>query len=128
MSCSGSPRFRPRPPSTRPSRSPRSSGPPSRADSSTACWTGSCACVELVAEHAQVTVGGNHEYAVTGRLDLTWFNRYARAAAEWTQERLDDDHRAWLGALPLVSEVADATLVHASPAQPEEWDYLLTAE
>ena len=85
-------------------------------------------CVELVAERAQAVVGGNHEHAVAGRMDLAWFNRYARAAAEWTRERLDDDHRAYLGALPLVREVADATLVHASPAQPEEWDYLVTAE
>jgi len=85
-------------------------------------------CVELVADRAQAVVGGNHEHAVAGRLDLAWFNRHARAAAEWTRERLDDDHRTWLGALPLVHEVADATLVHASPAQPEEWDYLVTAE
>jgi len=85
-------------------------------------------CVELVADRAQVVVGGNHEHAVAGRLDLAWFNRYARAAAEWTRERLDDDHRDWLGALPLVHELADATLVHASPAQPEEWEYLVTAE
>ena len=86
------------------------------------------ACVELVAETAESTVAGNHEYAVAGRMDLEWFNRYARAAAEWTRERLDDDHRAYLGALPLAREVAGATLVHASPAQPEEWDYLVTAE
>ena len=85
-------------------------------------------CVELVAERAQAIVGGNHEHAVTGRMDLRWFNRHARVAAEWTAERLDDDHRAWLGALPLVSEVADATLVHASPAQPDDWDYLVSAE
>jgi len=85
------------------------------------------ACVDLVAERADAVVGGNHEHALAGRMDLAWFNRYARAAAEWTRERLDDDHRAWLGALPLVREVADATLVHASPAQPEEWDYLVTA-
>jgi len=86
------------------------------------------ACVELVAERAQASVGGNHEHAVAGRLGLEWFNRYARAAAEWTRERLDEDHRAYLGALPLTAEVAGATLVHASPAQPEEWDYLVTAE
>ena len=86
------------------------------------------ACVELVAERAEAVVGGNHEHAVAGRLDLAWFNRYARAAAEWTREQLDDDHRAYLGALPLVREVAEATLVHASPAQPEEWDYLVSAE
>jgi diadenosine tetraphosphatase ApaH/serine/threonine PP2A family protein phosphatase len=86
------------------------------------------ACVDLVAESAEATVCGNHDHAVAGRLGLEWFNRYARAAAEWTRERLDDEHRAYLGALPLVREVAGATLVHASPAQPEEWDYLVTAE
>ena len=85
-------------------------------------------CVELVAERAEAVVGGNHEYAVAGRLSLAWFNRYARAAAEWTQERLDEDHRAYLAGLPLVREVGDATLVHASPAQPDEWEYLVTAD
>jgi diadenosine tetraphosphatase ApaH/serine/threonine PP2A family protein phosphatase len=84
--------------------------------------------VELMAERAQTIVGGNHEYAVAGRLDLSWFNRYARAAAEWTHDRLDDDHRAYLAALPLVTEIGDATVVHASPAQPDEWEYLVTAE
>ena len=86
------------------------------------------ACVELIAERAQAIVGGNHEHAVAGLLSLGWFNRHARVAAEWTRERLDEDHRAYLGSLPLLTEVGDATLVHASPAQPEEWDYLVTAE
>ena len=85
-------------------------------------------CVELIAERAQAIVAGNHEHAVAGRLPLEWFNRHARVAAEWTRERLDEDHRAYLGSLPLLTEVGDATLVHASPAQPEEWDYLVTAE
>jgi diadenosine tetraphosphatase ApaH/serine/threonine PP2A family protein phosphatase len=85
-------------------------------------------CVELLAERARAIVAGNHEHAVVGLLDLSWFNRYARAAAEWTRERLDDDHRAWLGGLPLTAELADATLVHASPEAPEEWDYLVTPD
>jgi diadenosine tetraphosphatase ApaH/serine/threonine PP2A family protein phosphatase len=59
-------------------------------------------------------------------LDLDWFNGWARAAAEWTRERLDDDHRTWLGALPLRYELGDATLVHASPEAPDEWEYLVT--
>lgn len=86
------------------------------------------ACIEAVATRAEIVVGGNHEWAVAGRLDLRWFNRHARAAAEWTRDRLDDDHRAWLGSLPLTREVDDATLVHASPAHPEEWDYVVSAE
>ncbi len=85
-------------------------------------------CLELVAERATVLVGGNHEHGVAGLLDLDWFNDYARAALEWTQTRLDDDHRRYLAALPLRVDVGEATLVHASPAQPEEWDYLVSAE
>ncbi len=65
---------------------------------------------------------------MAGLLDLEWFNGWARAAAEWTRERLDDEHRAWLGALPLTHEVEDATLVHASPESPDEWEYLVTPD
>jgi diadenosine tetraphosphatase ApaH/serine/threonine PP2A family protein phosphatase len=85
-------------------------------------------CIERLAVRAQVITAGNHEHAVAGLLDLDWFNRYARAAAEWTREHLDDDHRSYLARLPLVAEVGDATLVHASPDHPEEWEYLLSAE
>jgi diadenosine tetraphosphatase ApaH/serine/threonine PP2A family protein phosphatase len=85
-------------------------------------------CVDLVGERARAVVAGNHEHAVIGRMDLAWFNRYARAAAEWTRERLDADCAAYLDGLPLVATVGDATLVHASPRQPQEWDYLVTED
>ena len=86
------------------------------------------ACVDLVGERCQAVVAGNHERAVAGQLDLDWFNPHARAAAEWTRERLDPDAHAWMDALPLVREVEGATLVHASPAGPDEWEYLISAE
>lgn len=86
------------------------------------------ACIELIGERSDAVVGGNHEHGVAGLLDLAWFNPYARAAAEWTRRRLDDDALAWLAALPLVREVGDATLVHASPIAPGEWDYVVTAQ
>jgi diadenosine tetraphosphatase ApaH/serine/threonine PP2A family protein phosphatase len=85
-------------------------------------------CVEIMAERATAWVAGNHECGVAGRLDPGWFNPPARAAIDWTGEHLSGDGRRYLGALPLVTDVGDAVLVHASPARPEEWDYLLTAE
>jgi diadenosine tetraphosphatase ApaH/serine/threonine PP2A family protein phosphatase len=85
-------------------------------------------CIDLVAERATAIVGGNHDRVVAGLMDLAWFNRAARAAAEWTRRRLDADHRAYLAALPLLAEVEDATLAHASPSRPDEWDYLVSAE
>lgn len=84
------------------------------------------ACLELIAERAQMLVAGNHEYGATGRLPLEWFNDAAQAALEWTATQLDVDHRRFIGALALRAELDDATLVHASPLRPEEWDYLIT--
>jgi len=86
------------------------------------------ACVELVGERASAMVAGNHEHGALGLLDLRWFNPWARAAAEWTGKQLDRGHRDYLGALSLLRTVEDATLVHASPRSPEEWDYLVSAE
>ena len=86
------------------------------------------ACVDLLGTRARHVVAGNHEYGVTGRLPLSWFNPFARAAAEWTREQLDPGCASYLAALPLAAEVDDATLVHASPRQPEEWEYLVDAE
>jgi diadenosine tetraphosphatase ApaH/serine/threonine PP2A family protein phosphatase len=86
------------------------------------------ACVERVGERATAMVAGNHEHGALGRLDLRWFNPWARAAAQWTADQLDQGHRDYLGGLPLIQAHEDATLVHASPHNPEEWDYLLSEE
>ena len=86
------------------------------------------ACVDAVAERAVAMVGGNHEHGAAGLLSLDWFNPAARAAALWTREQLPPDTLEWLGSRPLTATVDDATLVHASPRRPEEWDYLVSAE
>jgi diadenosine tetraphosphatase ApaH/serine/threonine PP2A family protein phosphatase len=85
-------------------------------------------CLELMGERAVALVGGNHEHGAAGLLDLDWFNPHARAALQWTRARLNDDHRRYLAGLPLVAELGDATLVHASPVAPEDWDYLISAD
>jgi diadenosine tetraphosphatase ApaH/serine/threonine PP2A family protein phosphatase len=86
------------------------------------------ACLERVAERAHAVVAGNHEHGTVGLLDPTWFNDRARLALEWTRQQLGADHLAWLRTRPLVAELDDATLVHASPSQPGEWDYLMSAD
>ncbi len=86
------------------------------------------ACIERVGERAGAVVAGNHEHGALGLMDLDWFNPFARAAALWTRERLDVDHACYLERLPLVTTVEEATLVHASPRHPEEWDYLVSPD
>jgi diadenosine tetraphosphatase ApaH/serine/threonine PP2A family protein phosphatase len=86
------------------------------------------ACIDIVGERAVALVGGNHEHGAAGLMSLEWFNPVARTAALWTRGQLPPAALAWLGGLPLTAVVGDATLAHASPSHPEEWDYLLSAE
>jgi diadenosine tetraphosphatase ApaH/serine/threonine PP2A family protein phosphatase len=85
-------------------------------------------CVETVGERATAIVAGNHEHGALGLLDLSWFNPWARAAALWTGEQLAAGHRDYLAGLPLARTLEEATLVHASPRNPDDWDYLVSAE
>lgn len=68
---------------------------------------------------------GNHDLAAVGRLEVEWFNPYARAAALWTRERLSPDSRAYLESLTAKLEVPEFTLVHGTPRRPPE-EYLLS--
>lgn len=71
-------------------------------------------------------MAGNHDRAAVGLTDLAWFNPYARAAAEWTAGQLSAAETRYLEALPLTLELGEATLVHASPRRPGEWEYIIS--
>jgi diadenosine tetraphosphatase ApaH/serine/threonine PP2A family protein phosphatase len=86
------------------------------------------ACADVLGERDALMIAGNHEYGALGLMSLAWFNPAARAAALWTRRALTEPLRGYLASLPLTATVEDATLVHASPRRPEEWDYLLSAE
>lgn len=84
------------------------------------------ACIEVVRGQTQIVVAGNHDWVAAGLQDSESFTLHARIAVEWASARLCDEERAYLASLPLVVEVEDATLVHASPLHPENWDYLIS--
>ena len=65
-----------------------------------------------------VGVRGNHDAAALGGPEIDWFNPDARAAAEWTRDRMDGTTRAWLDGLPTKRELGAVTLVHGSPRDP----------
>lgn len=78
----------------------------------------------LQAEGAQ-GVRGNHDSAAIGLLDTDSFNDDARAAVEWTAERISSQTRDWLAALPGRAVNEPFTLVHGSPRDPT-WEYVYT--
>ena len=69
---------------------------------------------------------GNHDLAVVGRLEVEWFNAYARIAALWTRERLSPESRGYLEGLTARLETSEFTLAHGTPRRPPD-EYLLSA-
>ncbi|MDR2111015.1 MAG: metallophosphatase family protein [Spirochaetaceae bacterium] len=82
-------------------------------------------CTELAAEVCAVVLGGNHDLAAAGRLDLETFSRHARLAMEWTQTVLSPGCRAYLSGLTVKTEQEGFTLSHGGPEDPV-WSYILS--
>jgi predicted phosphodiesterase len=82
--------------------------------------------VARLVEEEAVGVRGNHDSAAIGALDTDAFNDDARTAVEWTAERMAQQTRDWLAALPLRSVDEPFTLVHGSPRDPT-WEYVYSA-
>jgi len=84
--------------------------------------------IQLLREAEATVVKGNHDAAVTGELDATWFNPYARAAVEWTAAKLTREEMAWLEELPLTAHLEHCAVAHGTPTWPERFDYVQCTE
>lgn len=83
-------------------------------------------CVLAMRLHADVLIGGNHDLACLGKVDLSDFNPDARTANIWNGEQLDPNNRTLLDALPPLRSIDERFLVaHGSPREPI-WEYLLS--
>ncbi len=86
-------------------------------------------CVRIAREMADHVVAGNHDFGVVGLTDISYFNRYARDAISWTAENLEQEETEYVKALPLVhAEGDDFRIVHATPRNPERWNYIFSHE
>lgn len=83
------------------------------------------ACIARIRSLAALTVVGNHDWAVLGRMDVEDFNPEARRAVNWTRDQISAENLAWLSDLPNQPIVrGDFTLTHGSPRDPV-WEYVL---
>jgi diadenosine tetraphosphatase ApaH/serine/threonine PP2A family protein phosphatase len=82
------------------------------------------AVVDVLREAGATGVRGNHDSAAIGGEEIEWFNPDARAAIEWTRDRIGRTTREWLAALPDRIEEDPFTLVHGSPRDPM-WEYIV---
>ena len=85
-------------------------------------------CLTQMRQLKTLLVLGNHDAAVSGKLDYRKiFSFDFVSITSWTEEHLTPEDKAYLGALPLSAEVGDFTLVHGSPRDPL-YEYVLDRE
>ncbi len=83
-------------------------------------------CIDIVRELGCIVCMGNHDAAVLGILDTSYFNAFARAAIQWTRPRLRQEDIEFLRALPYVVEKPRFTVVHGSLHLPEQFGYVIS--
>lgn len=82
------------------------------------------ACIERVRERCAGTVRGNHDAALADPAFRRWFNRHAREAIERQEGLVGEEAKSWLAELPWTLALGEVTLVHASLADPSDFDYV----
>jgi len=82
-------------------------------------------CIDLIREKTSVCVLGNHDSAVINSSEIQYLPPEGRIAAVWTQKVLTQENRKFLSQLRYTCEMDIATLVHASPKNPENWTYVM---
>jgi diadenosine tetraphosphatase ApaH/serine/threonine PP2A family protein phosphatase len=86
------------------------------------------ACIDLVGNHANLILAGNHDLAVADLVPFHDFNPVAREAIEWTRDILTPEDKDLLANLPLQYVDGDYCFTHASPIEPMSFSYIRTLE
>jgi diadenosine tetraphosphatase ApaH/serine/threonine PP2A family protein phosphatase len=85
-------------------------------------------CSDLVRELVTVTVLGNHDAAVGGRMDYSYYYDAAREALDLHTQWLSQQNIEWLRSLPYEHREEDLSFCHGSPADLEEFDYVFSVD
>ncbi|MBK8171029.1 MAG: metallophosphoesterase family protein [Sandaracinaceae bacterium] len=87
-------------------------------------------CADIVRQVAKVTILGNHDAAVAGRMDYSYYYEAARHALDTHAAVLSPENMSWLKTLPYKHELnaVGVHLCHGSPVRLEEFEYIFAPE
>jgi len=87
-------------------------------------------CADMVRNLAKKTILGNHDAAVAGRMDYSYYYEAARHALDAHAAVISQENMAWLKALPYqeMLDEHELLLCHGSPVRLEEFEYIFAPE
>lgn len=85
-------------------------------------------CCDLIRTKAAYTILGNHDAAVAGRMDYSYYYDAARAALDMHAKLLTPENMTWLRSLPYEVRENEVHFCHGSPVNLEEFEYIFSVE
>jgi len=85
-------------------------------------------CCNLVRELVAFTILGNHDAAVAGRMDYSYYYDAARQALDFHADILTPENMKWLRELPYSRHDDGLYFCHGSPVNLEEFEYIFAPE
>lgn len=85
-------------------------------------------CCDLIRKLAAQTILGNHDAAVAGRMDYSFYYAAARQALDLHTSTLSAENMAWLRSLPYEVREDHISYCHGAPVNIEEFDYIFAPE
>lgn len=85
-------------------------------------------CCDIIRELAAFTILGNHDAAVAGRMDYSYYYDAARNALDLHANQLTDPNMQWLKELPYEVRENELCFCHGSPVNLEEFEYIFSTE
>jgi diadenosine tetraphosphatase ApaH/serine/threonine PP2A family protein phosphatase len=87
-------------------------------------------CCDVVRDLVVATILGNHDAAVAGRMDYSYYYEAARHALDTHAQMLSTENMQWLRSLPYQVKLDGiaVNLCHGSPVRLEEFEYIFAPE
>ena len=86
------------------------------------------ATCDIVRTRCRFTVLGNHDAAVAGRMDYSYYYAAAREVLDWTALHLSKENMEWLKGLEYQHVEDEVMFGHASPRDPAAFEYVFALE
>ncbi len=84
------------------------------------------ACCDKIRTLTKHTILGNHDAAVAGRMDYSYYYDAARQALDLHASLISRENLTWLRGLPFIVREGDTHFCHGSPLEMEEFEYIFT--
>lgn len=87
-------------------------------------------CADIVREVTSACILGNHDAAVAGRMDYSYYYEAARHALDLHARTISGENMEWLKSLPYREDLENerVTLCHGSPVDIDKFNYIFAPE